>query len=111
MEYQKNWQEQLTELGKKIKNYRIAVGMSQQDLSDASGVSSRSISRLEQGQSVQTDNLFRILESLRLGNNIDMLVPDQSKRPSYYLFEEKDRPKRVRKKKIRKNTFKWGDEQ
>ena len=83
--------------------------MSQQDLEDATGVSKRSISRLEQGESIQMDNLFKLLIGLGLGENIDLLVPDQTKRPSFYLQKEIDIPKRVRRK--RKNEmFKWGDE-
>ena len=84
--------------------------MSQQDLEDKTGVSKRSISRLEQGESVQVDNLFKILLALGLGDNIELLVPDQTKRPSYYLKKMDTVPKRVRKKTVRKE-FKWGDEE
>ena len=108
MNSQKGCQEYIQELGQKIKTYRIMSDMSQQDLEDRSGVSKRSISRLEQGDSVQVDNLFKILLALGLGDNIELLVPDQTKRPSYYLKQE-DRPKRVRKK-TGKRDFKWGDE-
>ena len=110
MNFQKGYQEYIKELGQKIKTYRIMNEMSQQDLEDKSGVSKRSISRLEQGESVQVDNLFKILISLGLGDNIELLVPDQTKRPSYYLQKEEGRPKRVRKKTEKKNGFKWGDE-
>ena len=79
--------------------------LSQQDLEDKTGVSKRSISRLEQGESVQVDNLFKILLALGLGDNIDLLVPDQTKRPSYYLDNKEKKPKRVRKKKD-ENKFK-----
>ncbi len=59
--------------------------LSQQDLVDKTGVSKRSISRLEQGESVQVDTLVKILLALDLGENIELLVPNQSDRPSYYL--------------------------
>ncbi|MGN0438042.1 MAG: helix-turn-helix domain-containing protein [Lachnospiraceae bacterium] len=110
MIFQKNYQEYIKELGQKIKIYRIMNEMSQQDLEDKSGVSKRSISRLEQGESVQVDNLFKILLALGLGDNIELLVPDQTKRPSYYLGKVENKPKRVRKK-TEKNDFKWGDEE
>lgn len=110
MKIQKGCQEYIKELGQKIKIYRIMNEMSQQDLEDKSGVSKRSISRLEQGESVQTDNLFKILIALGLGDNIELLVPDQTKRPSYYLKKSENKPKRVRKK-TQKNDFKWGDEE
>lgn len=111
MKAKKSFQEYITELGQKIKIYRIAKGMSQQDLEDQTGVSKRSISRLEQGESVQVDNLFKILVALELGDNIDLLVPDQTKRPSYYLEKEEDKRQRVRKKTGKKKEFKWGDEE
>ena len=110
MNKQKDYQEYIKELGQKIKLYRIMKEMSQQDLADKTGVSKRSISRLEQGESVQLDNLFKILLALDLGENIDLLVPDQTKRPSYYLEKSESKNKRVRKK-TKKNEFKWGDEQ
>ncbi len=106
----KDYQEYIKELGQRIKTYRILKDMSQQDLEDKSGVSKRSISRLEQGESVQVDNLFKILLALDLGENIDLLVPDQTKRPSFYLEKADDKPKRVRRR-VEKSGFRWGDEQ
>jgi len=103
-------QKYLSKLGQKIKTYRIMKEMSQQDLEDKTGVSKRSISRLEQGKSVQVDNLFKILLALDLGENIELLVPDQTKRPSFYLQKIDNTPKRVRRKTNNKE-FKWGDEQ
>lgn len=109
MNGKKDYKEYISELGQKIKTYRIMNEMSQQDLEDKSGVSKRSISRLEQGESVQLDNLFKIIIALGLAGNIEMLVPDQTKRPSYYLEKAENQPKRVRKK-TEKTNFKWGDE-
>ena len=109
MKTMKSYQEYIVELGKKIKAYRIMKELSQEDLSDKTGISKRSISRLEQGESIQMDNLFKILIALDLGDNIDLLVPDQTKRPSYYLEYSDSGPQRVRKKRV-KTTFKWGDE-
>lgn len=109
MNRKKDYREYIKELGRKIKIYRIMKEMSQQDLEDKTGVSKRSISRLEQGESVQLENLFKILLALDLGENIDLLVPDQTKRPSFYLEKSENKNKRVRKK-TEKNDFKWGDE-
>ncbi|WP_281086343.1 helix-turn-helix domain-containing protein [Eubacterium ruminantium] len=99
MNKQKNCQEYINELGRRIKQYRIMREMSQQELADKTGISKRSISRLEQGESVQLNNLFLILIALDLGDNIELLVPDQAKRPSFYL------------EKTEKKAFKWGDEE
>lgn len=110
MNNKKDYQEYIRELGQKIKTYRIMKELSQQDLEDKTGVSRRSISRLEQGKSVQVDNLFKILLALELGENIELLVPDQTKRSGFYLEKADVKPKRVRKK-TEKGEFKWGDEQ
>lgn len=98
-------------IGKRIKQYRVNAGVSQKDLENESGVSVRSISRLEQGASVQLESLIKILSALNLESNIELLIPDQTKRPSFYL-KDNDKPKqRVRKKEENNGTFKWGDEE
>ena len=106
----KSSEEIIKELGNKIKIYRIMKEISQQELADKTGISKRSISRLEQGESVQLDSLFVILIALDLGDNIELLVPDQAKRPSFYLENSGNIVKRVRKKHEKK-PFKWGDEE
>jgi transcriptional regulator with XRE-family HTH domain len=107
----KNCQEYINELGTKLKQYRVNAGLTQQELEDKSGVSARSISRLEQGHSVQLDSLIRVLMALGLGQNIELLIPDQTKRPSYYLDSREKNKSRVRKKANTAGGFKWGDEE
>ena len=110
MNSSKNSQEYIKDLGQRIKLYRVMLGMSQQELADKTGISKRSISRMEQGESVQVNSLFTVLLALDLGDNIELLVPDQSARPSFYLEKTENTPKRVRNKS-KKNGFKWGDEE
>lgn len=98
-------------IGDRLKQYRILAGMTQADLEKKSGVSVRSISRLEQGASVQLESLIKILLALNLENNIDLLIPDQTKRPSYYLNVNEKKRQRVRKKDSARTDFKWGDEE
>lgn len=101
--------EYLKELGKHLKQYRIAKGLSQKELEEKSGVSLKSISRLELGESsVQLENFIKLLIALDLGSNIDLLIPDQSKRPSFYI--EPKKPQRVRRKKTIKHSFVWGED-
>ena len=74
----------LKEIGKRIRAYRIDYPLSQAELAKKSGIAIRSISRLENGEDIQFGNLFKVLIALDLDANIDMLVPDSSKRPSMY---------------------------
>ena len=73
-------------------------------------MSVRSISRLEQGASVQLESLIKILTALNLDANLDLLIPDQTKRPSFYLEDFRKPKQRVRKKERSNDNFKWGDE-
>ena len=105
-----SWEEYQKLIGYRIKQYRVNAGLSQKDLEDESGVSVRSISRLEQGSSIQLENLIKILFALNLDKNIELLIPDQTKRPSFYLNDNNKVKQRVRKKTENNGKFKWGDE-
>ena len=98
-------------IGDRLKQYRINAGLTQKDLENKSGISVRSISRLEQGASVQLESLIKILSALNLENNIDLLIPDQTKRPSFYLKDNEKPKQRVRKKANVNGGSKWGDEE
>lgn len=103
----------LAEIGARLKAYRIDFPLSQEALSDKSGIAVRSISRLESGQDIQFGNLIKVLIALDLDANLDMLVPDPTKRPSYYLNDKSTTPQRKRaSKKASKppKDIKWGDE-
>ena len=104
------YQSYLSEIGRKVKQYRVNANLTQRDLEKKFGVSTRSISRLEQGASVQLESLIRILLALDLGDHIDLLIPDQTKRPSDYLMKNEKNRQRVKKGSSKKESFKWGDE-
>ena len=85
--------------------------MTQKQLAEKSGVSLRSLQRFENGEDIQVQNLLKILKALDLIDNISVLVPDVTERPSVYLMKE-GLPKRVRLKKEKTNAkaeFQWGD--
>lgn len=102
--------EYLQIIGKRIKEYRVYSEISQKDLEEKTGISIRTLSRLEAGKSIQLDSLIKILAALDLDENITILVPDQSIRPSSFLKENKGK-QRVYKKSVKTRKFKWGDEE
>lgn len=96
----------------RIRNYRIAYPLTQVQLSERSGVSLRSIQLFENGADIKWSNLVKILSALELDNNIQMLVPDVTERPSYHVKQSNTR-KRVSKKQVKKSqkeSFVWGDD-
>ncbi len=104
----------IAEIASRLKAYRIDYPLSQQELADKAGVSRRSITNLENGEDVQLGTLVKVLMALGLDSNLDLLAPDPTERPSYYLKEKSNvvQRKRASKKRIKtsKRTFKWGDE-
>jgi len=104
----------LSELAARLKAYRIDYPLSQKELADKSGIALRSILRVESGEDVQLGNLIKVLIALDLDANLDMLVPDPTKRPSYYLHDKSimSQRKRARKKKPQNPNIdsRWGDE-
>lgn len=98
-------------LGERIRTYRLDYPMTQKELADKSGVSVRSIQNFEHGEDIQLSNFIKISKALGLGENLLVLAPDISKKPSMYLAKTKTK-ERVRKtKKSKETTFRWGDEE
>jgi len=52
--------ETMQELGKRLQRYRIDSGLSQNELSDMTGISSKTIANLEDGKQTNTLTLIRI---------------------------------------------------
>ncbi len=104
----------IAEIASRLKAYRIDYPLSQQELSNKAGISRRSITNLENGEDVQLSTLIKVLMALGLDSNLDLLIPDPTERPSYYLKEKSAAPQRKRVSKMMfkpsKKPFKWGDE-
>ncbi len=100
-------------ISERIRNYRIAYPLTQAQLAERSGVSLRSIQLFENGADIKWNNLVKILSALNLDDNIQMLVPDVTERPSYHV-KQNDIRKRVSKKQVKKSqkeSFTWGDDE
>lgn len=104
----------LNELGFRLKSYRIYSSLTQEELAVQSGVSRRSIQNMENGKDVNFSTIIKVLISLGLDSNLDLLVPDSTKRPSYYLktnYNTKQRFRATKKNALNINDeVKWGDD-
>ena len=100
-----------TNLCERLKQYRIYYPLTQSDLAEKSGVSVRSISRFENGEDISLSNFLKLLRALDLDDRMIDMIPDQSKRPSYFLEKEtKRRRASVTRNKKGSAPFVWGDE-
>ena len=89
----------LKRLGARLKAYRIARGMKQQELAAESGVGVSTIAKIENGQSVALSLFVSVMRTLGLLENLDLLVPEQKPSPLELLKTQGKQVKRVRTKK------------
>ena len=83
-----NEQAILKELGTRIKQYRISLNVTQSNLADKCGISASTVVRIENGVDSKFSNYIKILNGLRLIQNIDILIPEIQ--PDFKaLFEQK----------------------
>ena len=66
---------ELIELGKRIRQERIAAELKQQELADRAAVSTDTLSALENGRPVSTEKLARILRSLGHVDVLENILP------------------------------------
>ena len=65
----------LRELGARLKTLRLQQNLRVQDLATDSGVSPRTIDRLEAGHSIGTENLVRVMRGLGRLRSFEAFVP------------------------------------
>jgi transcriptional regulator with XRE-family HTH domain len=103
----------LRELGRSVKEARIAANSTQSDLAKNANVSLSTVVRLESGHSIQLDSFIRILRVLRILDRLNNLFPEESVHPMELLRNSQKERKRVSSKRTPaggKSSWKWGDE-
>ncbi len=98
----------MEELSRRMKEYRISADMKQDELEQMSMVSRSTISRFENGGDISLSNFIKLLKALEIEENFEVLIPDETLRPSYIIKRKKKQ--RVRKHEEIEQTWKWGDE-
>lgn len=103
----------LAMLGERINRQRLQRNQTQAELAAASGVSKRTIERLEAGESTQLSNFIRILRALDLLEGFDLLVPEILPSPIEQLKlqgRQRQRATSVREPDKPTVTWTWKDE-
>ena len=103
----------LEELGRRLGQRRIALGLTQAKLALEAGVSKRTIERIESGAATQTLNLIRILRVLDLLPGIGHLVPEAGPSPMDLLKLRGKARKRAassRSASPSDDEWSWGDD-
>lgn len=93
----------LLEVGNRIKQYRISMNLTQQQLAQQCGLSIATLSRIENGDDTKWSAIIKVLSSLQLVENLDVLIPEPQ--PDYKsIFEKTNTRKRVRLDKTSSKT-------
>lgn len=100
----------LQKIGNRIKQYRVSLNITQNQLSQRCGISVITIMRIENGEDTKWSTIIKILSELDLSENLDILIPEQ--KPDYKaLFEERTIRKRARPDKNKSdNSWVWGED-
>jgi len=100
----------LSELGERVKQYRISEDITQAELAERCGISLGTEARIENGEDSKISNYIKIMIELGVSENLDLLIPELE--PDYKaMFEE--RPNRKRASKTHKkaeSTWVWGED-
>lgn len=102
----------MKEFGNRVAKYRIALQKTQEELAEEAGVSRGTITRMEKGESIQFDNLIKIMKVLNICANLDMLVPNMNEDPADLLKLGKQRQRATAKRYRNKiaHNWTWGED-
>ena len=100
--------EVITEIGRRVKETRLAVPLMQHDLAKLTNLSQRTISSLENGNDVSFSTIIEVLRALGRLQSLEIMIPEQGIRPSQIAKLGKPR-ERARQKKQVQGEWKRGD--
>lgn len=104
----------LKEIGNRITQYRLNQNKTQAALALEAGVSNRTITRVEGGDSVQASSLIRILRALQLLGNLEALIPEPAVSPVQQIKMQGKQRKRASSKSAKPKAdgaWSWGDDE
>lgn len=100
----------IRELGQRIRQRRISLGLTQAELAQRCGVSPSTETRLESGEDTKISNFIKILSGLNVLENVDVLIPETQ--PDFKaLYERRPLKQRARKSKSRcTDVWQWEED-
>jgi transcriptional regulator with XRE-family HTH domain len=99
------------DLGHRLVRLRLARNVNQQQLAREAGVSRRTVTRLENGESVSLDTLLRVMRALGIVGRLASLLPDPAVRPiDRVRLKEKERRRARSKPAASKTPWTWADD-
>lgn len=89
----------LQRMGRRMRDYRIRMELTQGELAEKSGVSMGTIVRVEQGNPISTLLFISILRTMGLLENLEVLLPELNISPIQMRKMQGKKIQRIRHKK------------
>ena len=89
----------LQKMGRRMRDYRMRMEMTQGELAEKSGVSMGTIVRMEQGGAISTLLFISVLRTMGLLENLEVLLPELSISPIQMRKLQGRKVQRIRHKK------------
>ena len=89
----------LQKMGRRMRDYRMRMEMTQGELAEKSGVSMGTIVRMEQGSAISTLLFISVLRTMGLLENLEVLLPELSISPIQMRKMQGRKVQRIRHKK------------
>lgn len=108
-----NVEMQIKDIGKRVSKLRLGHNMAQEDLAKLSGISLRTLKRLEAGENSSLETLLKVFNSLNLTERLFSIFPDTDVRPIERVkLKGRERQRASAKEKIVKaSQWAWGDDE
>ena len=101
----------LKELGQRVKDLRIDSRLSQEECAAIAGISRRTLSLFESGQDIHLSKFIWILRTLKVLDNLNLLIPEKPQDPRDWSDLGHNRKRVLRTRNDEKSgDWKWGDE-
>lgn len=99
--------------GQRLNDIRLSQNISQAVLATEAGISRSTLTRLADGRPISLDSFIRVMQALKLTDQLAALLPDPSIRPvDRVRLDGAERQRATAKSAKEKNadTWVWGDE-
>lgn len=91
----------ISEMGSRLKDFRLQKKLTQQQLAERAGVSLFTVAQIERGKSVSVSMLIAVMRVLRLLDNLELLLPRQEVSPIELLKLQGRKPQRIRTTRLK----------
>lgn len=101
------------ELGKRLKEHRLDLNLSQEEVAARSGLSRRTITAIENGEGSTLTTLIALLRALNALDTLENFLPDPGISPIAMTSMLQDAPRKYSSKPRKTpppTPWKWGDE-